>query len=47
MFPAMGFGLFGFRGPTELRLLSTALVNHLFFGVGLALAAILVFPRLR
>jgi hypothetical protein len=47
MFPAMGFGLFGLRGPTELRLLSTALVNHLFFGMGLALAATLVVPRFR
>jgi hypothetical protein len=47
MFPAMGFGLFGLRGPTEFRLLSTALVNHLLFGIGLALAATLVVRRFR
>jgi hypothetical protein len=47
MFPAMGFGLFGLRGPNEFRLLSTALVNHVFFGIGLTLAAILVVPRFR
>jgi hypothetical protein len=45
MFPAMGFGLFGLRGPSELRLVSTAFVNHLFFGLGLALAAAVVVPR--
>jgi len=45
MFPAMGFGMLGLRGPSELRLLSTAFVNHLFFGLGLALAAAVVVPR--
>ena len=35
MFPALGFGLFGLRGPSELRLLSTSVVNHLFYGFGL------------
>lgn len=47
MFPAMGFGLLGLRGPDDFRLLTTALVNHLLFGVGLALAATLVVPRFR
>ncbi len=47
MFPVMGFGLFGLRGPNEFRLLSTASVNHFFFGIGLALAAALVVPRFR
>jgi hypothetical protein len=47
MFPAMGFGLFGSRGPRELLLFRTALVNHLFFGLGLALAAALVLPRFQ
>jgi hypothetical protein len=47
MFPAMGFGLFGAQGPKELLLLRTALVNHLFFGIGLALAAALIVPRFR
>jgi hypothetical protein len=47
MFPAMGFGLFGSRGPEEMRLFRTALVNHLFFGVGLALAVALLVPRFQ
>ena len=47
MFPAMGYGLFGLRGPDEFRLLTTALVNHLVFGLGLALAGTLVVPRFR
>jgi len=44
MFPAMGFGVLGLRGPDEFRLLPTALVNHLFFGLGLALAGAIVVP---
>jgi hypothetical protein len=47
MFPAMGYGLFGLRGPDEFRLLTTALVNHLLFGLGLALAGTLIVPRFR
>jgi Protein of unknown function (DUF2938) len=47
MFPAMGFGLLGLRGPRELRLLRTAIVNHALFGLGLALAASLIVPRFR
>jgi len=47
MFPAMGFGLLGLRGPDELRLLPTALVNHLLFGLGLALAATVIVSRFR
>jgi hypothetical protein len=35
MFPAFGFGLLGLKGPPELRLLSTSLINHLFYGLGL------------
>lgn len=38
MFPAMGFGLFGNAAP-ELLLFRSSLVNHLLYGVGLALAA--------
>ena len=38
MFPAMGFGALGLRGPAELLLLRTSLVNHLLFGLGLALS---------
>lgn len=44
MFPVMGFGLCGLRGPAELRLLSTSLINHSLFGIGLALAAALAVP---
>jgi hypothetical protein len=47
MFPAMGFGLGGARGPQELLLFRTALVNHLLFGLGLALAATVLVPRFR
>jgi len=36
MFPAMGFGVLGLKGPPEYLLLRTAILNHLAFGVGLA-----------
>jgi len=35
VYPALGFGAFGFKGPAELKLLTTSLLNHLFYGVGL------------
>jgi hypothetical protein len=35
LFPALGFGFFGLRGPPELRLFTSSLVNHLFYGFGL------------
>ena len=35
VFPALGFGLFGLRGPTELRLFTSSLMNHLYYGFGL------------
>jgi hypothetical protein len=35
VFPALGFGLFGRRGPPELRLFTSSLMNHLFYGFGL------------
>ena len=35
MFPALGFGLFGLRGPPELRLFRSSLTNHLSYGLGL------------
>jgi hypothetical protein len=38
MFPATGFGWLGAQGPREYLLLRTSLVNHVIFGVGLALA---------
>jgi hypothetical protein len=33
--PALGFGLFGLKGPPELRLFTSSLMNHLFYGLGL------------
>jgi len=33
--PALGFGVFGLRGPQELRLFSSSVLNHLFYGFGL------------
>ena len=35
LFPALGFGLFGREGPPELRLFTSSLLNHLFYGLGL------------
>jgi hypothetical protein len=31
----LGFGFFGLKGPPELRLFTTRLMNHLFYGFGL------------
>ena len=35
VFPALGFGPFGLRGPPDLRLFTSSLMNHLFYGFGL------------
>lgn len=35
MYPAMGFGFLGLKGPAEFLLLRTAVLNHLAFGLGL------------
>lgn len=35
LFPALGFGLLGREGPPELRLFTSSLLNHLFYGLGL------------
>jgi hypothetical protein len=35
VFPALGFGWFGRKGPRELRLFTSSLMNHLFYGFGL------------
>ena len=35
MFPAMGYGFFGLHGPDGTRLLTTSLVTHALFGLGL------------
>ncbi len=35
VFPALGFGVFGLRGPPELGLFTSSLLNHLSYGFGL------------
>jgi hypothetical protein len=35
VFPSLGFGLFGQKGPPELMLFRSSLVNHLSYGFGL------------
>ena len=42
VFPSMGLGLFGRRSPEGIRSPLSALANHLFFGVGMAVAVALV-----
>ena len=35
VFPALGFGLFGLKAPPELRLFTSSVLNHLYYGFGL------------
>lgn len=42
VYPALGFGAFGIKGPAELKLFSSSLLNHLFYGFGLWWAAALL-----
>jgi hypothetical protein len=42
MWPAMGFGLFGSRGPADKKLRVTSAVNHLMFGVALGAFSVLL-----
>ena len=35
VYPALGFGLFGLRGPSEMKPVMTSFLNHLFYGLGL------------
>lgn len=44
MFPAMGYGFFGAHGPAGTRLFVSSLVSHIFFGLGLWVAARIVWP---
>jgi hypothetical protein len=44
MFPAMGFGWFGLHAPPEYMLLRSSLLNHVGFGLGLALSTWAVAP---
>lgn len=40
--PSMGFGVFGRRSPEGIRSPLSSLANHLFFGLGMAVAVALV-----
>jgi hypothetical protein len=46
MFPAMGWGVAGTRGPAQLLLTRTSLVNHALYGLGLALWTVFLAPLL-
>ena len=35
LFPALGFGWFGLKGPPELKMFRTSVINHLSYGLGL------------
>lgn len=35
VYPALGFGWLGMKGPPELRPIRTSLLNHLFYGFGI------------
>jgi Protein of unknown function (DUF2938) len=39
MFPAMGYGWFGMRGPAQASLFLSSLISHAAFGIGLWLGA--------
>lgn len=36
MFPSFGFGVFGTKAPAEAKLLRTSTINHIIFGISLA-----------
>ena len=42
VFPSMGLGVFGRRSPEGIRAPLSSLANHLFYGVGIAVAVALV-----
>ncbi len=42
VFPSMGMGVFGMRSPEGIRSPLSSLANHLFYGVGMAVALALV-----
>jgi uncharacterized membrane protein YeaQ/YmgE (transglycosylase-associated protein family) len=41
VFPSMGLGVFGRRSPEGIRSPLSSLANHLFYGVGMAIAVVL------
>lgn len=42
MFPAMGYGFFGTRGPAGTRLFTSSLISHACFGVGLWVSVLVI-----
>ena len=42
MFPAMGYGFFGWHGPAGTRLFTSSFISHAAYGLGLWLAARIV-----
>ena len=38
VYPSMGFGVFGMRSPEGIRAPLSSLANHLFYGMGMAVA---------
>ncbi len=42
VFPSMGLGVFGWRAPEGIRSPLSSLANHLFYGIGMAVALALV-----
>jgi DUF2938 family protein len=45
MFPAMGYGFFGIRGPAGTRLFVSSLISHACFGLGLWVGALVISRR--
>ena len=41
VYPSMGFGMFGRRSPEGIKSPLSSFANHLFFGVGMAVAVAL------
>ncbi len=41
VYPVMGFGIFGRRSPEGIKAPFSSLANHIFFGVGMAIAVAL------
>lgn len=44
VYPALGFGAFGLKGPPEMKPLISSVLNHLFYGLGLWWSAKLLWP---
>jgi hypothetical protein len=42
VFPSMGLGMFGRRSPEGIKAPLSAIANHLFYGIGIAVAVALV-----